>query len=194
MALPLTDRTDFDEKFYKLIGQIVVAFNSLEALLRACIAGSLGGNADLGSVVLCRVGFTDLVKMFGVSARFVNADPTEAIPELEEPRISDLVKTLNAACEKRNQIVHSQYGERLEFVVEGDGELGETKRFLERTKLKHELEHALYPSSASKPIDSLSELESVLDLIKNAYSELSRIEVHLVKPWWANIDFASEPE
>ena len=52
------DSNEFDDRFYSLIGQVVVTFNSLEAVLLECVAGQLGPNRDLGVVMLCRVTFS----------------------------------------------------------------------------------------------------------------------------------------
>src|ERR1017187_9400763 len=88
----LPDSNEFDNRFYTLIGQIVVAFNSLEAVLRECVAGPLGPNTDLGVVVLCRTSFSDLVDMFRVTSCFAcKSRPDSA--ELEA-RICGLAKDL----------------------------------------------------------------------------------------------------
>jgi hypothetical protein len=181
----LPDSNEFDDRFYSLIGQIVVTFNSLEALLRECVAGPLGPNTDLGVVVLCRTSFSDLVDMFRVTSCFAcNSRPDSG--ELVE-RICRLAKDLKASNDKRNGIVHCHYGDVVEIGADAGGDMYE-ERMLTRTKFKRELNHALYPYLASARVDSLAELESALEQIKKAYSDLDSFSSHLVTPWWSNLD------
>ena len=181
----LPDSNEFDNRFYTLIGQIVVAFNSLEAVLRECVAGPLGPNTDLGVVVLCRTSFSDLVDMFRVTSCFAcKSRPDSA--ELEA-RICGLAKDLKAANDKRNGIVHCHYGDVVEINDAGYGDMY-AEKILVRTKFKRELNYALYPSMASMRVDSLADLESALEQIKKAYSDLDSLSSYLVTPWWSNLD------
>ena len=66
-SMPVNDSA-LDVQLYTLIGKIVVTFNSVEALLRECVAESLGSNTDLSVVVLSRASFRDLLEMFQIAA------------------------------------------------------------------------------------------------------------------------------
>jgi hypothetical protein len=173
------DSNEFDDRFYSLIGQVVVIFNSLEAVLLERVAGQLGPSRDLGVVMLCRVTFSELAEMFRVISCFAcRSQPDSA--ELEA-RISCVVKDLKAANEKRNAIVHCHYGDVVEISADTNGDL-HAEKVLIRTKLKRELNHALDPSLASARVSSLADLESVLAQIKKAYSDLTALSSHLITP------------
>jgi hypothetical protein len=176
--LSFPDNSEFDNRLYGLIGRIVVTFNSLEAVLRECIARSLGAPTDLGPVLLCRVAFSDLVDMFKITACFASRSwPDSADFEV---RVCQLAKDLKAANDQRNRAVHSAYRDAVQ-ITDAGGKLC-TERVTERIKFRRELNYALDPTLAAELVASLDDLEAVLAQIKSAYSDLSLLSVHLIPP------------
>jgi hypothetical protein len=176
--LSFPDNGEFDNRLYGLIGQIVVTFNSLEAVLRESLAGSLGAPTDLGRVLLCRVAFSDLVDMFKIAACFTSKSWPDAADF--EARVCQLAKDLRAANDQRNRVVHSAYREAVQITDIGGEPCAE--RVTERIKYRRELNHALNPNLAAELVASLDDLEAVLAQIERTYSDLSLLSVHLAPP------------
>jgi hypothetical protein len=178
---------DLNDRFYTLVGQIVVSFNSLEAILRECVAAHVAAqNFALAVVVLSRASFSELVEMFNVAASY----SAQALPDRDAfvRKVADITKDLKNVNDSRNRIVHSQFHEELWIRAGIDQELyPETVLF--RTKIRRNLEHVLEPSRASEKIASLEELESVLQQIMSAYRDLGSMWKSLVwRPLWAEAD------
>jgi hypothetical protein len=100
-----------DDQLYRLIGQIVVTFNSVEALLRECAAESLGPNMNLSLVVLSRASFSDLLGIFKITSSVTLASRPDA-EELQK-KADEVVKDLGRVNESRNAVVHSHYGDQI---------------------------------------------------------------------------------
>jgi hypothetical protein len=170
---------EMDDVFYRLIGQIVVTFNSVEALLRECIADSLGANTSLNLVVLSRVSFKELLEIFRITSH-VAFDSRPDSNELQQ-RVGAAVKDLNTANDRRNIVVHGHYGEQIEINVDAHDDLYEL-RVLTRTRFKRDLDYVYFPSMATEQLYDLHVLEEDLERLKKAYSALDDLSRHLIKP------------
>jgi hypothetical protein len=168
----------FDDRLYRLIGKIVVTFNSLEALLRECVAGALGDDPDLSVVVLSRVSFSELLEIFKITSRV--AFQVHSDSEQLQKTVSDLAAEMKEVNDRRNLVVHSHYGELFRIQATDDGEVYETETLI-RTKVQRKLDHFLDPDLASEEIQSFNQLESDLERLKKAYSDLNKLSGHLIK-------------
>jgi hypothetical protein len=177
--MALSSSNEFDDRFYTVIGQIVVTFNSIEALLRECVAESLGPDTNLNVVVLSRINFSELLEIFRITS-LVSFQPRPDSEELQK-RALDVATDLKAVNERRNIVVHSHYWDSVEINIDDNDDLY-GRRVLGRTKIKRNLDHVLFPSEASEEIGDLSDLESDLERLKKSYSDLARLSRHLITP------------
>jgi hypothetical protein len=182
-----SDSNGFDDRFYRLIGQIVVTLNSVEALLRECIADSLGSNTNLSLVVLSRVSFRDLLEIFVVTSTVA----VQSRPDSDEmeKKIDELRKHLETVNGARNRVVHTHYGEAIEIRV-GDNDDVYEERVLTRTKFKRDILHVYFPSTATEQIEDLNDLEADLHKLTTAYADLVALSRHLIKKY--SLDSAVE--
>ena len=155
-SMPVNDSA-LDVQLYTLIGKIVVTFNSVEALLRECVAESLGSNTDLSVVVLSRASFRDLLEMFQIASH-VTLDSRPDSEELQQraKKVANDLSTVNA---RRNLVVHSHYGEQIEISVDDNDDAYELK-ILTRTKFKRDVDQVYFPSMATEQLYDLNDLRS----------------------------------
>ncbi|MBN2563685.1 MAG: hypothetical protein JXQ75_22435 [Phycisphaerae bacterium] len=162
---PAAQETTPVKDMFALIGLISSLFASLEIRLDEYIHGLIDGDhPDTGQVVTARMNSfpakVDLLKRL-VLNRLEYCFPPGGIPNEEMAKIRKLCKTLQNACDKRNDVVHSSC----------QGIHGDVKTFQQRwspgRKRKKEWHGQTLDLHGSGPLD-LEELKTVRDIQERA--------------------------
>lgn len=139
------DKQNMDEKIFINLGKIVFNFSAIEFLLGAFITRLISEDKKVGLIAIANTSFRARLDMLPALIKHKN-------PEKD---VSEIIKKLSGAEERRNQIFHSVYAYKDEKM---QGDISRLKTSLKRTQgIKHD-EEIISSSDLGDFVTSLANL------------------------------------
>ena len=154
-----------DEQFAKIhevVGWICVSFESLDLLLSATVNKLISDDPDIGSIITSEMAFKNLVHAFSSLTKYKYSDQQDLLIEIDK-----LIRELNEAEEKRNQIIHSTYANKVNKKKEVD---------IQRIKITARQKRGLRFSQSTF---SENDLKEIGNQIVNTMVELESLHFYL---------------